>query len=255
MQNNFDVTLDLPIISLCNYNCAYCSARRDIAWGKVASKKDIDRLIGEISKSKYRFAIDVSGGEPTLHPLWRYITTSLSDVPNVEKVRLTTNGSMLISGSIGSKTLLAYTWHYLADDAKFLDTVIHCPYPLEPVEVMMMPRHEERGSAVISALKGAGIKYHVPVIIGHSGNAVYNKFTTNDQEITKNLVNARSHKGELCRRSYIETDVEGNILTKCLPQVNIYHTNFISELDLTPVPCPTDKKCNVDGMLECLIKI
>ena len=121
--------------------------------------------------------------------------------------------------------------------------------------MMMMPGHEERGSAVISALKSAGIKYRVPMIIGHSGNAVYNKFTTNTPEMTNSLVNARSHKGELCRRAYIETDVEGNILTKCLPQVNIYHTNFISELDLTPVPCPTDKKCNVDGMLESLVKI
>lgn len=253
MQTDFDLTLDWPIISICNYQCTYCYARRDLRWGKIVPKKSIDYLISEISRSSCRFSIDVTGGEPTLHPLWRYITRSLSSLPNIAKVRLTTNGSNPASGDIGAKTLLAYSWHYLAEDGQFIKAILSTQYPMEAVEIMPMPGCERRIEHLVSVLREHNIPYHIPVILGHSGVGIMNPMATDEPSLVTNIVGARSHKGELCRRNYVETDVEGNILTKCLPQVNIYSTNFISTFVPSVVPCPSDKWCNVDGMLEGLV--
>ena len=67
------------LLSVCNFKCSYCYARRDYLpfnqWNKLLDYDKILRIIEIISLSKLPVFLGLLGGEPTLHPRLKEIVS------------------------------------------------------------------------------------------------------------------------------------------------------------------------------------
>ncbi len=89
----------MPVVEIngsCNLNCPICIAdenyREDLTLAQI--KKMVESLIASEGQID---VLNVSGGEPTLHPEYIEIMSFLSSVEQITKVSVSTNGLTLLS--------------------------------------------------------------------------------------------------------------------------------------------------------------
>lgn len=85
---NKPVTIDWRITSACNNGCDFCYACADIPY--LRTTEEIDRIFEKIKELNPN-NICITGGEPTLHPLFDYIMQKC--IANNLNIYLSTNGS------------------------------------------------------------------------------------------------------------------------------------------------------------------
>lgn len=76
--------LHWDIITICDMNCPYCYARKQLDWNKIASVEKIDEVISKLKKIEEPLEVVLLGGEPSYSPNYFYILDEL------EKIALST---------------------------------------------------------------------------------------------------------------------------------------------------------------------
>jgi len=72
--------LHWDIITICDLNCPYCYARKQLEWNKISSKKHIDKVISQLKEIKQPLEVILLGGEPSMSPHYFYILDQLDDI-------------------------------------------------------------------------------------------------------------------------------------------------------------------------------
>ena len=97
MIDSFGRNIDYMRVSLtdkCNLNCIYCRSNCDKAYLDTMSADEIIRIINIMADIGIH-KIKLTGGEPLLRKDFEYILESISKIPKIEDVTLTTNGIYL----------------------------------------------------------------------------------------------------------------------------------------------------------------
>jgi hypothetical protein len=104
--------LALPITRNCNRTCPECPARtrkKSPTHVPVAELKRVGKLVGRIGK------VEVTGGEPTLHPEFQRISEFMHIWFDCKDIMLLTNAVELASHPEKLPLLLNYDWVYATD--------------------------------------------------------------------------------------------------------------------------------------------
>lgn len=97
MIDSFGRNIDYMRVSLtdkCNLNCIYCRSNCDKAYLDTMSADEIIRIINIVTDIGIK-KIKLTGGEPLLRKDFEYILESISKIPEIEDITLTTNGIYL----------------------------------------------------------------------------------------------------------------------------------------------------------------
>lgn len=86
--------LRLSITERCNMNCAYCSPVCDSTSDEILSQDELVRIC-EAAAEQGITKIRITGGEPLMRRDCCEIVRRIKSIPNVERVYITTNGTML----------------------------------------------------------------------------------------------------------------------------------------------------------------
>ena len=83
---------------ICNYKCFFCYIKNDYKNKKhpMMTRKNINDVLDSIEKSRYKVNLIVLGGEPLLYPYLSYMVEKLTNLDNVLKIEIYTNGSKII---------------------------------------------------------------------------------------------------------------------------------------------------------------
>jgi hypothetical protein len=117
--------IQVPIVRMCNRRCPDCCAREQLTWyNKSITKKEISfeelewagEMIGKIDE------IEITGGEPTLHPRFAELTNNLTETFQCDNFMLVSNGWLFGQDASKLELLLKYrtvwishyTEHYVA---------------------------------------------------------------------------------------------------------------------------------------------
>lgn len=90
-ESNELIKIDWNILTICNFKCSYCYARKSEQWNRILNDKQIDHIINVIKNSKHNFQISLMGGEPSLFPKLNILLEKLN-LLNVKRVVIYTNG-------------------------------------------------------------------------------------------------------------------------------------------------------------------
>jgi hypothetical protein len=94
-KDRFINKIQVPVVRMCNRRCPDCCAREQLTWyNKSITKKEMSfeeltwagRLIGAIDE------IEITGGEPTLHPQFEELTNNLTGIFQCDNFMLVSNG-------------------------------------------------------------------------------------------------------------------------------------------------------------------
>ena len=103
--------LQIPITCVCNRRCPDCCAREQLSWyNKSLIKKEVSldelgwvgKMIGKIKR------IEITGGEPTLHPKFDEISKRLTQFFDCDDFMLVTNGWLFGKDSSTLPLLMNY---------------------------------------------------------------------------------------------------------------------------------------------------
>ena len=72
--------LHWDIITICDLNCPYCYARKQLDWNKITDTKHIDAVINQLKEIQDPLEVILLGGEPSLSPHYFYILDQLEDI-------------------------------------------------------------------------------------------------------------------------------------------------------------------------------
>lgn len=110
------IDLNFDLVSICNLKCSYCNY--NVTTKKLARKIQISydeilKIISEVKKSKNDFVISLLGGEPTLYKNLYNTVKAFSELKNVLKIYIYTNGTRTISEDIlrCNKVHIVCTFH------------------------------------------------------------------------------------------------------------------------------------------------
>jgi organic radical activating enzyme len=85
--------LHWDIITICDYNCAYCYARQQLDWNKISNTDTIDKVIKQLKKIDMPLEVVLLGGEPSISPHYFYILDELHKLPHLASVGSISNAN------------------------------------------------------------------------------------------------------------------------------------------------------------------
>ncbi|MBM4302692.1 MAG: GTP 3',8-cyclase MoaA [Deltaproteobacteria bacterium] len=97
--------LRLSLLPVCNFRCLYCLPNgnpKEVLHKKHLTRDEIRRLVAALTGMGIK-KIRLTGGEPTLRPDLLEIARAISEISEVEKIALTTNGYKLVELAGGLK--------------------------------------------------------------------------------------------------------------------------------------------------------
>jgi radical SAM/Cys-rich protein len=89
-------TLQVNLGKRCNLSCTHCHVNAGPARKEIMSKDNVDDVIAVLNKFDFR-VLDLTGGEPAMHPQFRYLIEHANN--HVEKIIVRTN--LVILGEEG----------------------------------------------------------------------------------------------------------------------------------------------------------
>lgn len=87
--------LTVRIIGRCDFHCPACSTFSSPGRKGVLSLNDFHEIVDILNHADFKGVLNISGGEPTLHPHLRQMIKCASDQLNVPKIVLFTNGDWI----------------------------------------------------------------------------------------------------------------------------------------------------------------
>ena len=112
----------MDVITICNQHCWYCYARPESnpgnKWGQVMKFENIKRMLDGVRMIKYNIILSLLGGEPTLHPRINEIIKYASEIPNIKKLELFTNGRKPLNLMPSPKLYVNFSFHPSQTDGK-----------------------------------------------------------------------------------------------------------------------------------------
>jgi len=69
--------LHWDIITICDMNCPYCYARKQLEWNRISRKESIDEILRKLKKVEEPLEVVLLGGEPSFSPHYFYILDEL----------------------------------------------------------------------------------------------------------------------------------------------------------------------------------
>lgn len=84
--------LHWDINTVCDKNCFYCYARKQLIWYKYSTKSTLDNIIQQLADMKKSVEVVLLGGEPSAHPLYFYILDELYKLDNLTGAAVLTGG-------------------------------------------------------------------------------------------------------------------------------------------------------------------
>lgn len=89
-----EVTFHWAIIDHCQWECTYCSAKDTLS--KDLYRQGLHRtaykfVLHRLRNLKFKFKVELLGGEPTLHPDLSYIVEELEKIENCTEITIITN--------------------------------------------------------------------------------------------------------------------------------------------------------------------
>jgi len=107
-----DLIVDWDLLTICNLKCPYCIARNVYdKWNQMHTKKQIDKILMALKRSKYDIKITLVGGEPFLHPHFNYVVNELVKIPQIKTVWVYTNAVYYKQLPDNDKVVLCISYH------------------------------------------------------------------------------------------------------------------------------------------------
>jgi MoaA/NifB/PqqE/SkfB family radical SAM enzyme len=88
-RKQYYLQINFYINTVCNLQCSYCYARKNLDWNKIIKFDQIKKIIPMLNKLD-KSVISLIGGEPTLHPDFLNIMKLLSKTKH--DIHFYTNG-------------------------------------------------------------------------------------------------------------------------------------------------------------------
>ena len=275
---NYDdnlLTIDLDILTICNYHCWYCYARANKEkWNKIMPIELIRQVSKKFKLLPFKIDLSILGGEPTLHPNLLEIIDIFSEVPNVRDLVVFTNGlSPKIFKIIECvrhperlKINLSFHPSEVKNLPKFYETVdkLHKTGCLWKITIMISKEFETEINEFMkltSKYPDVFFEQTFPVVDGEVDEMntsletellrpfVVDEITSNpltyDEVIYQKL---NRFKGWKCHLRYFHIDVDGEIHENCFnDRRNILNDDLNTGIKICPF-----NKCVHDCMLETL---
>lgn len=112
----------MDIITICNQHCWYCYARPEsdpsAKWNKIMSLDLAKRMLDAMKNIKYKIVLSILGGEPTLHPKLNEIVEYATNIDNIIKVEVFTNGRKPLKLKKQPKLSVNFSFHPSQTDGK-----------------------------------------------------------------------------------------------------------------------------------------
>lgn len=161
----------------CNYSCQYCSSKSRMVsdWSKVDSISKYKIVLARLKGVDTDFAVDLFGGEPTLHPNIEEVLHELKQMPRCKGILISTN----LSRSIDfykkfdqpefSGITLAGSFHpeYFTDEfANKALTLKSIKYPTFSLTIILSdkPEYWDKTLEFIKLVKEHGMEYSLQML-------------------------------------------------------------------------------------------
>ena len=245
------------LLTVCQYHCPYCYARKEMPWGKMASKLEVDHFANELENVRVNFQVELVGGEPTLHPLICYVVNRLERIENCSSILLYTNlhKFLLFKGKVRYRV----SWHPDVSKPIVLDNIERLNREgITPDIIVMMPPNNPVPGEILSRLKKCGnVEYNYVSVgdsikpnIGYAYNDLGDGYLLNGKLISSVDANNMSFRGWRCRASRIDVDVEGNIYEACrYTGKNVYSSAWLANW------LPREITCENGRCPACLLQL
>lgn len=237
------------LLTLCQYKCPYCYARKEMPWGKIASKAEIDQMLSMLAQTPTEFHLELAGGEPTLHPLITYIVDRMQIIKKCTALLLYTNLDKFLL--FRGKVKYRISWHPGVSKPVVLENIkrLH-DAGMKPDIIVMMPPNNPVPSTVLAKLREYGnVEYNyvsvgdkIKANVSYSYEDMQDGYMLDGKFVSSIEANNTSFKGWSCRASRIDIDVLGNIYEACRPVgANAYRSSWLASWRPRTIICKNDR--------------
>ena len=282
-QNQDLLNVHWDIVTVCQLKCGYCYARNTYGkdWGKISSRKTIDKVIESLSRSTLPFNLGLLGGEPTLSPHYDYIVEKIQGLEKFNRVYLTTNGEKDLRKINTNVTGILFSYHPAdcTSNENFVSNVkyIHSTGQKLKVNILLHPnkRHWEKSLNMAKTIQNLGVKIHPHFVYAHWDRKLmrvhdcffeyfklfkelerdieYNDDLFNDFEVYQHGLT--KFKGWSCWNNNYEVDVHGNVVKFCKEENTetsdlTKDLNYFNRIKSTQAMICPHQECNCDGLLK-----
>lgn len=170
----------------CNYECSYCPPhlhdKTSSHWSHYEMKKMVNYLMPPNSRPVW---FSITGGEPFLNPDLYHILKYIHDLPSVEHLIVTSNGSSSLARYLQALKwvdMLTISWHWeYIQSTNGLRNVLRClqqeidtgsygnPERKLTVNLMAVPGEQKRTQIIYDDLLQSGIRVSLRRIVGNKG--------------------------------------------------------------------------------------
>lgn len=144
--------LHWDIVTICDYHCAYCYARKQLDWNQISMKDTIDGVITKLADVDMPLEVVLLGGEPSISPHYFYILDELHKLPQLASVGSISNANGRVNKEWINKHdnynqfYFNFTFHPSeADVEQFKSSVINAKGKNTLVHIIMLgPRYDSK---------------------------------------------------------------------------------------------------------------
>jgi hypothetical protein len=242
------------LTGVCNYACPYCYYPTKPTRHPEIRMTDVRAVFGSLAEARGEIDIALTGGEPSLHPLFVDLLRYFSDAGH--RLLVSTNlscgaGPFLRGVPEPARCTINASFHPShADMASFgpeVRRLLDAGFPVRPSYVLYPPQVEARPTYE------AALREHAPqaalegmAFAGEYEGRTYPQKPTGEGTCTAPPEQAR--RGRPCRAGcdYFAILADGTI-TRCVSGCPLRGEKWPSfELSTTPAPCPLDECLCVD---------
>lgn len=251
--------IEIDVISLCNYKCKYCCNKQKSK--SFLSKKELDIFINCIIKYNHKVRVTILGGEPLLYPYLSYMVDRLTELNNVLKIEIYTNGSKIIN--LKSKKLhIIFSYHideFKKDQNKFIFKNLLKYKDQCELAPLIFKYQSENYKEIFDFCSENNIPIMYEYLRSKNKTFIDSNFQNrrlayvyNDQPITLEYLfnnNLNSFYHWWCVQSILVIDINGNAFDCSGIIGNIFDSNF--RFKIKEIQC-NKKKCGTDCFLGTL---
>lgn len=232
-ESNNLIKIDWNILTICNFKCSYCYARKSEQWNKILNDKQINHIINVIKNSKHNFQISLMGGEPSLFPKLNTLIEKLN-ISNIKKIIVYTNGNKTLNVK-NVDVYISYHPKEANDDIIINNIKIYMQNNNVLVNVLCLDKYKNKINSFINKIKNLNIKLNYThiclndkTLLTQMDNQLrynFNNKLYSASDIIKNNLNR--FKGYKCDINLYCLHINGDLYLDCenKPILNIFKVN------------------------------
>lgn len=149
-----ELVIDIYVNTICQYKCPYCCARASLPWGKMMTDSQMQMILAGLKRCKHKVALNILGGEPTLHPKLKWFIESLVAIDNVGTCCLVTNALKDPPQIDNPKFVIRPSWHPTeCNDDQFLKYIAQYNNKIVDPVIITLNKFKERAVHVIKTIQ------------------------------------------------------------------------------------------------------